>query len=58
MICAVDWPPCVRLKKATCFLPGAPSEIVQATMRPSCGTVMVPAVPATRDWKPVVWLMA
>ena len=40
----VSWalasPPSLLSKKAVCFAPGLPSEMVQATMRPSAGIVM------------------
>ena len=41
-------PPSLALKNAICFAVGAPSVIVQATMRPAVGTTPLPALKILR----------
>ena len=51
---ACDAPPRFSSKNARCFLPGAPSVIDQATMRPSAGATKTPRLAPTRNWYAVV----
>jgi hypothetical protein len=54
VIPACDGPPRFSSKNFCCFLPGLPSVIVQATIRPSAGTTNMSRVVPIRVWNAVV----
>jgi hypothetical protein len=50
VICAVEVPPRLSSKNLICFLPGLPSVIDHATIRPSRGITWVPRLVPILAW--------